>query len=164
MPEGPLPERPGPGGSRPVGLARNFRRFRRSSPGDSGDSGASGTENPDFRSPEKAFPGRISAVFSRFSTASVLEQFKALQNWLTLTKHRDLRCFMSVGLHTHEPNKNTHSDKHRRRIAPTLRCKWVVRTTFDFFAPGRDLASILVASAHSWTLPGASLGVPGCPW
>ena len=54
-------------------------------------------------------------------------------------------------------------DKNRRKIASTMRCKQVARPKLDFFAPGRDLASILVASARSWTLPGASLGVPGCP-
>ena len=33
-----------------------------------------------------------------------------------------------------------------------------------FFIPGRDLASILVASARSRTLPDALSGVPGRPW
>ena len=34
----------------------------------------------------------------------------------------------------------------------------------EFFVPGRDLASILVASARSQALQGALSGVPGRPW
>ena len=38
------------------------------------------------------------------------------------------------------------------------------REKVDFFIPGRDCASILVASARSRAPPGALSGFPGCPW
>ena len=43
-------------------------------------------------------------------------------------------------------------------------CERAAQEKLDFFAPGRDLASILVASGRSRTLPGALSGVPGRPW
>ena len=55
-------------------------------------------------------------------------------------------------------------DENRRTIAPGTLREGAAREKLDFFAPGRDLASIFVASARSRAILGALPGVPGCPW
>ena len=146
-----------PGGSRPAhpeiseGLSWRFRTFRTFRSLRDGKSGLPGPQNGVSRS--------IFRCFSRFSTALVLEQFESLQNWPTLTKHRNLRCFRGFRrLCEHTKNRQKSTTNRSDNASRAHRVK-----KLDFFAPRRDLASILVASARSGTLPGVLLGVPGCP-
>ena len=55
-------------------------------------------------------------------------------------------------------------DQHRRKITPTMLRERAARRKLDFPAPGCDLASILVTSAHSPALQGTLSGVPGRSW
>ena len=56
------------------------------------------------------------------------------------------------------------STQNRRKIALTMLQESAARRKLDFSAPGRDLASILVASERSQALQGGLSGVPGRPW
>jgi len=56
------------------------------------------------------------------------------------------------------------TDENRRKIGPTMFRERAEQKKLDFFACGRDSASILVASGLSGAFPGASWGVPGRPW
>ena len=60
--------------------------------------------------------------------------------------------------------KSPKIDEGWRHIAPTSLRKRAAREQLNRFAPGRDSASILVASACSRAVPGTPSGVPGRSW
>ena len=81
---------------------------------------------------------------SFFEVASY-ERVDSPYKWPTLHFCCHAQCFGGVADFT----KKLKIEKNRRNVALTLLPKPAARTKLDFFAPGRDLASILVAPACS---------------
>ena len=131
--------------------------------GKSGFSGASGEPSGCPRRSERRFStisGRFSGRFSRFFEVTSRERLDSRRDGPNLCFCQQAQYFGGFADFTEKPKIN----ENRRKIARTTLRERTARKKIDFFAPGRDLASILVASGRSRTLPGALSGVPGRPW
>ena len=131
--------------------------------GKSGFSGASGEPSGCPRRSERRFStisGRFSGRFSRFFEVTSRERLDSRRDGPNLCFCQQAQYFGGFADFTEKPK----IDENRRKIAPTTLRERTARKKIDFFAPGRDLVSILVSSGRSQTLPGALSGVPRCPW
>ena len=131
--------------------------------GKSGFSGASGEPSGRPRRSERRFStisGRFSGRFSRFFEVTSRERLDSRRDGRNLYFCWQAQYFGGFADFTKKPK----IDENCRKIAPPTLREQAARQKLDFFAPGRDLVSILVASARSRTLPGALSGVPGRPW
>ena len=144
---------------------------------DSGDSGASEPENPEilkipqapcrkirrFRSsrrPRTTILGRFCDRFSSFFEVTSRERLDSYCKGPNLCFCRQARYFRGFADFTKTPKIH----ENWRKLAPTSICERVARNKLDFSAPGRDLASNLVASACSRVLLGDLSGVLGLRW
>ena len=145
-------------------------------PESSGDSGASVPENlviaeiPDplcrkiwrsrsSRGPRTTILGRFWGRFLSFSEVTSHKRLDAQGKGPNLYFCWQARYFRGFADFTKKPKL----DENRRKIAPTLLCERIARKQLDVFAPERDLASNLVASAPSRVLLADLSGVLGLP-
>ena len=115
------------------------------------------------RRPEMRFStisGRFRGRFSSFFQVSSHERLDSHRTGPNLSFCWQERYFEGFADLTKRPK----IDKPWRRIAPPSLRERAAREKLDFFASGRDLASILIASARSRAVPGGLYCVPGRPW
>ena len=111
--------------------------------GKSGFSGASGEPSGRPRRSERrcsTISGRFSGRFSRFFEVTSRERLDSRRDGPNLCFCWQAQYFGGFADFTEKPK----IDENRRKIAPTTLRERTARKQIDFFAPGRDLASILV--------------------
>ena len=150
---------------RPTWSLRVARRVARVAPSRSKllDRAASSDQSRLKRSPERprdAIFGDVGSILG-----SILVVFRGcIARATRLGARRAEPLFLLAGVALSRVRRLRRKSENRRKIAPMMLCECAARRKRDFSALGRDLASILVASARSQALQGDLSGVLGRPW